>query len=198
MRKNQNRIQATLDLATAADHIEGLNWYPTCRDAAYLIAQEYEIKVEKVIAVISALSPRNNYKRNLVDAESIVEAYLAGGKEQALEQKVCTFNSNKRKSVAILESTSELFEDYLDILSGPKLREFARCINGIDDCTIDGHAYSIWTGHRIPLADVPRIGVKLRAEIKKDYAAVAKRKGLKTSELQAITWVAYRRIHNIG
>ena len=104
------------------------------------------------------------------DAEAIIAAYNAGGPEQAMLTKVCTFTSNKAKAVAILElSLSCTFAGVLAILSGPKLREFASCIHGLPECCIDGHAFCIWAANRTGLKDVPAIGVKLRREIKADY-----------------------------
>ncbi|MGA1476619.1 MAG: DUF7178 family protein, partial [Prochlorothrix sp.] len=84
-------------------------------------------------------------------------------------------------------------------LSGPKLQEFYSCIAGInDEVCIDGHAYSIWAGDRITLADVPSIGKKLRKEIKADYREAALQAGISPSEMQAITWCAWRRIHGVA
>ena len=42
------------------------------------------------------------------------------------------------------------------------------------------------------------IGKKLYAEIQNDYVNTANELGLKAYELQAITWVAWRRIHEIA
>ena len=69
---------------------------------------------------------------------------------------------------------------------------------GEDDVCIDGHAYSIWFGDRVTLAKVPSIGKKLRAQIKSDYMAVADKNNLKPFEVQAITWVAHRRLHGVA
>ena len=78
-----------------------------------------------------------------------------------------------------------------------KLREFASCIAGLSDVCIDGHAYCIWAANRTGLKDVPAIGVKLRREIKADYRAAADELGITPSACQAITWVAWRRIHEV-
>jgi len=66
------------------------------------------------------------------------------------------------------------------------------------DICIDGHAFSLWDGGRITLAKIPSIGVKLRRQIKADYESVATDLNIPGSELQAITWVAWRRIHGVG
>jgi hypothetical protein len=195
--RNQKHIQALLDLASAAETAGGLTWYQQANQVAITLADRYEIKEEQAAGVIAALSPRNKWERNLLDAENLIAAYVAGGAEACQDVKVCTFGANKAKAVEILESA---FADggVFMILSGPKLKEFYGCIRGLDDVCIDGHAYSIWFGDRVTLAKVPSIGKKLRAEIKKDYLAVAQKNNLKGYEVQAITWVTHRRIHGVG
>ena len=195
--RNQKHIQALLDLASAAETAGGQAWYQQANQIAITLADRYEIKEEQACGVIAALSPRNKWDRNVVDAENLIAAFVAGGREAAEDVKVCTFTANKVKAIRILE------EAYADgavfmILSGPKLKEFYACIRGLDDVCIDGHAYSIWFGDRVTLANVPSIGKKLREEIKKDYLAVAKKNNLKGFEVQAITWVAHRRIHGVA
>jgi len=196
-KRNQKHIQAILDLASAGEQSEGLTWYKRANVAAVRLADQYEISVETAAGVIAALSPRNKWSRNLVDAENLIAAFVAAGPEACEEIKVCTFGANKRKAVDILVwSAGE--EVAKEILSGPKLVEFFSCIIGQDDVCIDGHAYSIWFGDRVTLAKVPSIGKKLREEIKKDYLAVAKKNNRKGYEVQAITWVAHRRIHGVA
>ena len=92
---------------------------------------------------------------------------------------------------------NEADADVLAILSGPKLKEFYSCIQGISEVCIDGHAFCIWAANRTGLASVPAIGVKLRREIKADYRAAAVELGLTPSACQAVTWCAWRRIHGI-
>ena len=190
-----SHILATYNLATAAERVHGETWYPSALKVAKQLAKTYGVHEAEAAGVIAALSPRNNWERNLKDAESLIAAWVAGGAEAALLTKVCTFNGNKAKAVRILEAGVLTDRDVLAILSGPKLREFYSCIRGLADVCIDGHAYSIWTGGRVTLADVPRIGVKLRKEIKADYATAADQAGVDPSVMQATTWVVWRRIH---
>jgi len=196
--KNVRNIKAIHALASAAEIADGMAWYGVAKSIAVVIAEDYGIPANQAISVLAALSPRNKWSRNVVDTEQLISAYVAGGAEQALDTKVCTFGANKAKAVRILESGLETLPEALDVLSGPKLREFASCIAGLEDVCIDGHAWCIWQGSRVTLADVPRIGVKLRKEIKADYAQAAADLGLRASELQAITWVTWRRIHGVG
>lgn len=194
--KNVNNIKAVYQLATVQEQVTGSAWYAQAREAALVISTTYDVPVTTVIGVIAALSPRNRWERNLIDAENIIEAYVTDH-ESAIHVKCCTFNNNKAKAIKILSDNNPTLDSVLDILSGPKLREFASCIFGLEDVCIDGHAYCIWNGGRTSLADVPSIGVKLRREIKADYIKAAKKLNVSPAVCQAITWCAWRRIHGV-
>ena len=195
--KNVRNIKAIFELASAAEIADGKAWYGVAKSIAIVLADQYGVTTAQAVGVLAALSPRNKWSRNVIDAEQLIAAYVAAGSQQARLTKVCTFGANKEKAIKVLESDAETIPAILEILSGPKLREFASCIAGLPDCCIDGHAWCIWQGSRVTLADVPSIGVKLRREIKADYATAAADLGLSASELQAITWVTWRRIHGV-
>jgi len=196
-RTNVENIKAVYQLATLTEKQDGITWYPSAKAIAVKLAERYSIPAAQAVGVIAALSPRNRWERNVEDAESLIAAFQAGGAEQAMLTKVCTFGSNKAKAVKILESGLETLPTALDVLSGPKLREFASCIAGLPEVCIDGHAFCIWAANRTGLKDVPAIGVKLRREIKADYQAAADELGITPSACQAITWVTWRRIHGV-
>ena len=198
MNPNQKNIQAVLDLSSAADVAEGLAWYRTACNAAFELSLRYSITVSTACGVIAALSPRNKWKRNLLDAENLISVYVSAGEKACKDVKVSTFGKMKAKALAILASDTCDLDSIESILSGPKLKEFFRCIMGQEDVTIDGHAYSIWFGDRVTLANVPSIGVKLRRQIKSDYLAVARANDLTGYEVQAITWVCHRRLHSVA
>lgn len=106
--------------------------------------------------------------------------------------------------------------DMLAILKGPKVCEFASCILAASwpvcspeewqvvssTVCIDGHAWSIWFGERRTMKDVPSITPKVRDVIIADYVAVSRHlcdtgEAFTPSEVQAVTWLAHRRLHNI-
>ena len=194
---NIDNIKAIYKLATAAERVDGSVWYQIARDIAQTLSDEYGTSLAQAIGVIAALSPRNKWARNVVDAENLISAFLADT-ESAATVKVCTFGANKAKAIKVLGAYDADLDAILAILSGPKLREFASCIAGLDEVCIDGHAYCIWTGGRTSLKDVPAIGVKLRKEIKADYPAAALDLGIPPAACQAITWCTWRRIHGVG
>jgi len=194
-----SNITAVYQLATATDFTNGLQWYAQAHAFALRLADLYDVSSLKVHGVIAALSPRNRWERNMQDAESMIKVYSAGGDyDDLVSLKVCTFTKNKIKAAQILTLDCASDTDIKAILSGPKMIEFYHCIQELDDLCIDGHAYSIWAGDRITLANVPSIGKKLRATIKADYHQAAKDLGIKSYELQAITWVTWRRLHGVA
>ena len=198
MQTNVQNIEAIYQLATTTEKADGQAWYPIAHCVALDLADRYEITECQAIGVIAALSPRNKWDRNVHDAEALIAAYVAAGAEQAQLTKVCTFGANKAKAIRVLQEVDPTADEVRAILSGPKLQEFFSCILGHrDEVCIDGHAFCIWNGGRTGLKDVPAIGVKLRRQIKADYRTAADSLDVPPSVLQAITWVAWRRIHGV-
>lgn len=194
---SHHNILAVYQLSNTADRADGAQWYKRADNVACRLAVSYNVSHLQAVGVIAALSPRNKWERNMADAENLIKVFSTDP-ESAETVKVCTFNANKAKAIRILTENPDSDAKVLAILSGPKLQEFYSCIAGIEDeVCIDGHAYSIWAGDRITLDSIPSIGKKLRAQIKADYSAAAQEVGIPAYQLQAITWCAWRRIHNI-
>lgn len=196
---SSQNIIAVYNLASVSDIQQGQSWYARALEFAGRLSAVYDTEVTTIVGVIAALSPRNRWERNMQDAESMVKAYANGGTfEDLMQLKVCTFSSGKSKAAAILSDEVSDRAELLAILKGPKLQEFFNCILGdVDDVCIDGHAYSIWIGDRITLANVPSIGKKLRQSIKADYQTAAQSLGVKPHIVQAITWVTWKRLHDV-
>lgn len=192
-------IIAVYNLASVADIQQGQSWYARALVFAVRLSDLYDIETRTIVGVIASLSPRNRWERNMQDAESMVKVYANGGNYQDLMNlKVCTFKTGKDKAARILTGKVTDKAELLAILKGPKLCEFFNCILGDSgDVCIDGHAYSIWVGDRITLKNVPSIGVKLRRNIKADYKEAAEILGVQPHVVQAITWVAWKRLHNV-
>ena len=90
------------------------------------------------------------------------------------------------------------------ILNGKKIVCFFENILGEDTCTIDGHARNIAYNQRVNLTDgKTSIGKLEYANLQEAYLQASKRcsvngRRLKAYELQAITWVTWRKMHNIA
>jgi hypothetical protein len=87
------------------------------------------------------------------------------------------------------------------ILKGRKVTAFYRSIMGDPNAVcVDGHAYSVFIGQRIPTTKTPNIGKGLYETIQRAYCLVADRSfdicghKLSPTQVQAVTWVTYRRL----
>ena len=199
---NARQIVARFSLATSQEVQLGCDWYPSALKIAIRIAKKYGTSVEVAAGVIAALSPNNRWERNIMDAESIIKCWAAGGTNtDMLNVTVCTYGKMKAKAVDILTRNVPIVE----ILNGKKIIEFFNCITNtaLNDVCIDGHAYSVWFGQRLTMKEVPAIGKRLRSQIKTDYrdATAFINDELDTTytaaDIQAITWVTHKRIHNV-
>jgi len=195
-------IAGMLQLASQADTLAGLDWYKRAHKLGVRLIHAYDgLTLGQAVGVIAALSPNNKWTRNCIDAEAMIKAWHAGADPMGV--KVCTFNKNKAKAAAILALTAEDLETdtIAPILHGRKVVAFYRSIMGDPDAVcVDGHAYAVWIGERIPTTQTPSIGVKLYADIARAYQLVAKRSyelcgtTLTPTQVQAVTWVTYRRL----
>jgi hypothetical protein len=191
-------ILGVYQLANAGERHYGARWYPDAFKVAQTLGEEFKLNAYTVAGVIASLSPRNKWERNIADASNLIKTYVTGGEDAATRCKVCTFNSGKYKAIRILKENPISCATVRGILKGPKLTEFYNCITGsLTDVCIDGHAYSVWLGDRVTLANVPKIGVKLRTQIKEDYRSAALHLGITPATIQAITWLAWRRLHGV-
>ena len=195
-------IVAMFTQATTLEVEQGCNWYPEAHQIAYKLGKRFNVSTDKVAGVLCALSPLNKWPTNVLNAETMLKAWEHGTAEDAVNVKCSTPPLNKEKAVKILQDTGESIET---ILNGPKVNEFFNCITrpDVNDICIDGHAYCIFMGIRLPVKEVPAIGKRLRQHIKQGYrdatSFINEELGEKYlhSDIQAITWVTYKRIHNV-
>lgn len=197
---NAREIVARFALATSQEVEFGRAWYPTAAKTAHRLGCRYGVPTDTATAVISALSPNNQWDRNVVDAEAMCKVFAAGGEDTDLNAvTVSTYGINKELATRLL------LNDDTSILTGPKRKEFYNCIirPELNDVCIDTHAYSVWLGKRVTTKECPNLTGKIRQRIKQDYhdATVFLNEELGesflTAHIQAITWVTHRRIHGI-
>ena len=182
--------------ATADDVANGLEWYDRAKRYASIISNLSGVNLNTVVGVMAALSPNNKWERNVKDTERMVWAWVKG--EDMTDFKVSCYNTMKAKAWSILEDDLTEDEDILTRLNGQKIRSFYSNTRGLDEVTIDGHAYNIALGIRQGLtSDKTTMGKKVYRTMQAAYVKAAKRVGVKPHELQAITWTTWKREHNI-
>jgi len=189
-------IIAIYKLANPSEIKHGLTWYVNANTDCMRIANTLELPLHIVIGVVSALSPNNKWERNIVNAQDLCTAFINGQDMDSI--KVSTYHKMKQKAWYILE-TMPSYEETIIILNGKKIVSFFRNISGDEtDITIDGHARNIYYNDRQGLT-TPNTNIRKLEylDIQKAYLRASKKLGVKAYELQAITWVAWRRIHGI-
>jgi len=200
-RANTRNITGILSLATEADIFEGKEWYARAHRFGVQLIAAYDITMGQAVGVIAALSPNNKWERNCADADRLIHAYLSD--HDLSLTKVCTYNTNKQKAIDILSLDTESLdsEAIVSILNGRKITAFYRSIMGDPNAVcVDGHAYSVFIGQRIPTTKTPNIGKALYETIQRAYCLVADRSyeicghKLTPTQVQAVTWVTYRRL----
>ena len=182
--------------ATSEDVANGLEWYDRAKRYASIISNLSGVNLNTVVGVMAALSPNNRWERNVKDTERMVWAWVKG--EDLTDFKVSCYNTMKAKAWSILEDDLTDDDAILTRLNGQKIRSFYSNIRGLDEVTIDGHAYNIALGIRQGLtSDKTNMGKKLYRDMQSAYVKAAKRVGIKPHELQAITWTTWKREHGI-
>jgi hypothetical protein len=196
-------IDNILSIYAQSSHEEknlGFRWYQDAYNEAYDISLETNIILGKIVYCIAALSPRNKWDRNICDVRNLANAL-------SLEVSCGTFNTNKIKALQCLLSTDFDFKRDTESLAvkGYKVKNFARLIYNPSDyysVCIDTHAIGISHNHRYSVEDKHKLCSIFGSETRYDAIAAAYRKSAYTldmlpNQLQAITWVTWKRLHKV-
>lgn len=194
-------IMTVFKMATPTEVRDGIVWYAEAQKSAQLIATAQDCPLHIVVGVIAALSPNNKWDRNVVNASDLIAAYLNGDDMDSV--KVSTYHAMKRKAWGILQGMPSR-DEVPEYLNGQKIVAFFRCIMGDREaCCVDGHARNIFYGERKGLTDnATNIGKKEYRMIAEAYFEAALElssagRTFHAYEIQAITWVVWRRTHGI-
>jgi hypothetical protein len=188
MTHRQLNIFRVYSLADADEIDAGLRWYAEVHEDATRIAAYSGKSVSTVSAIIAALSPGLRWSVNVEAAERVING-------KSLSGLGVRWGDGRDKAIRILNG-----HDPRVVLGGNKVRSFWHCIaeptNRSHVC-VDGHAYAIAVGKRITVDKTPNINDRLYNVIRRDYIAVANAIGIAPYQLQAITWLAWRRLHAV-
>ena len=181
--------------STVEEVAHGLTWYADALKECQDMADCHRLPLAIVVGVVAALSPTNRWQRNLVDAHYMCKSFVNGGYVE--DTAPCTYKTMRDKAWKILsDGVTQDAHDIAKTLNGPKITDFFWCIMGQDVCVIDGHAWCIANADRRTMQDVPSIGKKLRAELQDAYVKAGNKHNMTAYEMQAATWVTWKRIHN--
>ena len=191
------RIAALLAVADDADKASGVVWYSEAHKFAHGLASDTGIGVRAVCHVIAVLSPACIWKRNKTDARAVCLEFIKTGR--VTETEVSTYGQNRAKAERILVAWFAS-EPWDNILSGPKVTAFARNIenpNNLEDVTLDTHALSIALGIHYTATTCPDPRPAIKDRYRRAYQIVARATDLSPCQVQAITWLCWRRKHYV-
>lgn len=164
--------------ASDAEHAEGMTWYNEAYNLAVSLSPGDPWRGAGVIACYSPLTP---WWRNVELATDSLTSGVA-----------------RRDFLPVMSAQAQRIldgEHPLDVLGGDKVRAFASAIatNGASDvATIDRHAHDIAMGRVFTDAE-RKIGKRLFRVMSAHYREAAAEVGIRTAQIQAITWVVWRR-----
>lgn len=194
--------------ATLDEVRDGRNWYQQARNLAEELVLQYgtgigdnahEAAVKRAVGVIAVLSPRLAWSKNVELAHQVYEwYYLAQASWEEIESSFPGLKANGRKAYAILGG-----QHVETVVSGPKVTAFYYAILDASDprgIVIDRHAFDVAVGRvmddrtrGIVLGRKGAYEAFVRAYVRATVELQGEFPGITPAEVQAITWVAWRR-----
>ena len=198
VRRYKRNIRRVFNQATSVEIMSGIYWYDVAGRTASEISEAFDIPKDRVCLVIAALSPNNNWTRNISDAWKVTRTWHAT-RDFSEERKTeiysscvtCTYPANKQKAFDILDGK-------LTELKGLKTKNFAANLAGCEaSVTVDVHAFSIANGKRFTAKTMKPIQPRVYETIANAFRTLAKEMQVAPAHLQAITWQTWRRVHGL-
>lgn len=180
-----NNILKVYKQAAPEDVEHGKVWYDSAHQFCLEIGSRYNCSVDKVAGIVSALSPGCTWEQNKRDAINAIHSLVHG-----TPMKVSTYGQFVEKVFRIWDG-----EDVALVLNGPKITAFYYNILRPDLCEhvcIDRHAFKIARGIR--KGGATALTAKQMRDTQAAYMQAASELGLRPNQLQAITWVTYKKI----
>lgn len=174
-----SNIIAAYVAASPADLHEGLSWYGRARALASELSPENPARAAGVIA---AMSPLLSWPQNELRAREVFETGTTRGLSRNVSKAERIYNG----------------EDPLNVLSGPKVLSFFHNIMGTgeDAVTVDRHAIDAAVGRTLSNNErAALVSGKRYKNLAVMYRDAASLIGVKSSDMQAVVWVYWRRTH---
>lgn len=176
-----DNILAIYREASPAELVEGAGWYAEASDFARELSEVNDITYRQACGIIAALSPQTSWDRNV----ELAARFAATGECEH-------FSDALAKAKAIRKGA-----DPADVLRGRKVRSFFANIyrpNTSGAITVDRHAVSIALGYNWHPAEKVLERMGAYTMVASAYRTAARILGIAPQQVQAITWLAWRRV----
>ena len=168
----EERILDCMSKITPAALLAGQSWYDDAQSFAQSLSP-YFGSLEHSAAVIAALSPRIQWKRNKAAAAAMADGQIPGVLKQSY----------------LAAQRALASDDPIGTLKGPKTNSFAKNIAGdMNAVTIDMWAWKVVSDE--PISKLAHKGVY--DAVANAYRKVASEIGMSPAQLQATCWVIER------
>jgi hypothetical protein len=184
-----NQLLCALENADIATTREGMGWYDGAHSICADIATETGRETLQVAGVLAAFSPQTGWSENIRLTRQACEA---DGPSQVIGH-----TSNACGKVSNLLFGNKTPDE---VLGGRKVRSFYRNVAYPDvsgAVTVDRHMIDLLVGRRGAVNDriLERIGAYQHAA--GIIRGAAREAGILPHQLQAITWVYWRKLHDV-
>jgi hypothetical protein len=184
--------------ATENELISGRNWYKEAHQLAEAMAVKYNLTIVQTAGIISALSPGTSWSQNVIDANHLCTLLNEGKNISSIV--VTTYGNNREKAYKIFCCPEYTEHQVFKLLLGAskqvnKTSSFFLNIlhpHIADIVTIDRHSI------RVNLGVSEKLEIALTENRYRKLSSAYKQASLKLEcnaiELQAITWLVFRRL----
>lgn len=173
--------------ATDSERIAGAEWYPKAHRIVLEWSDTYGRSIANVACIVAAISPQVEWTRNLIIADDVLQ-----GNPPSIGGVIQRF---VRIAERIRNDNASNLDGYFKI--GCKVRSFAANLAGnFDLVTVDTHGSQIAAGSALSNLRVDTW--KKYEPVASAYVDAAKAVSVAPAELQAITWLAWKRIYPVG
>jgi hypothetical protein len=171
------------DRATVDEQTRGAKWYPLAHGIVVEWAETFGRSIANVACIVAAISPQVEWSRNLIIADDVLH-----GNPPSIGGAIQSF---VRTAERIRDDNATQLDGYFKV--GCKVRSFAANLAGdYTVATIDTHAAQIAAGN--PKANL-RVDTWKRYEpVASAYVDAAKEIGIHPATVQAVTWLAWKRL----
>lgn len=181
----ESNILATFRSATAAQIVEGKQWYPLAQRTLSELATTSNVVIlpKRLAAICAVLSPRITWQSNIEGVRRILRATRH-------DSRLCPTVAGLRANVSKAWDIANEVSGSLELVSGPKVTAFYANLQGdYSRVTID-----VWAARAagVGIEHMTHLDRYRYVYLERAYQVVAKELGFEAAELQAICWIVVR------
>lgn len=177
------KLEELFNKATDKQISEGMHWYTSARTWSEGIAKKYDVKLEIVVGILAALSPKKRWEQNKDLAEKFIATNGKGNFHFGM------IESKARAILALkkLAETENVIPQIINELNGQKIVSFFSNIYYpmSREVTID-----VWAARALDWDKIK--SPRHYSDMANVYKEFAKKKGIRAYQAQAIIWTVIR------